>query len=140
MTNTIIGIIIVVLAWTAINFIIASFAGPEQVKDSKVILKGMDRAWYEICTGEKDEECVGKGDGYPCNNRDGHCEKGVCQKGESACAWLADPENNFKAYQGWGCQNYKDCGLISYEECDTMPNCIRFLCPGGNENVCCKPK
>jgi len=96
MTNTVIGIIIVVFAWVIVNFIISSFAG-------KTTVIGNKKEWYQVCKITDNSKCVARG-------------------------------------EGWDCRNYQDCGLglKSYKECETNDNCVRFLCPGGNETVCCK--
>jgi hypothetical protein len=97
MSNTLIGILIVILAWIAINFVITSLAG-----SPKVILTGEgNKSWYELCSDYQ------------------------------ACKEMGD---------GWQCQDYKSCAskLNSYQDCEQTKDCVRFLCPGGNENVCCK--
>lgn len=50
MVNTVIGLIIIVLAWVIVNFIIVSFA-PKTATETKtsVILTGAGSAWYEMC-------------------------------------------------------------------------------------------
>lgn len=49
MTNTVIGIIIIIFAWTAVNFVITSFTGTGQITfDNKV-----DLQWYELCKNQK---------------------------------------------------------------------------------------
>ena len=40
--------------------------------------------------------------------------------------------------EGWQCNQLPACGIQNYTECDAAQNCERFLCPGGNNNVCCK--
>jgi len=96
MTNTIIGIVIVAVAWFAVNFIVNSLAGTSQiiVQDKGTV------SWYAICQGEK------------------------------ACAQMGD---------GWKCQSISSCELQSYDQCDAANNCVRFLCAGSNDRVCCNP-
>jgi len=65
---------------------------------------------------------------------------------------ITDPKKNWydlcKGYNqceikhgkdGWKCQHFSMCGLKTYKECDNNSSfCERWLCPGNNENVCCK--
>ena len=43
--------------------------------------------------------------------------------------------------EGWKCQSIQSCNLANPtpDGCDAAQNCERFLCPGDNNNVCCKP-
>jgi len=129
--NTLIGAVLVFVAWTFVNLVITSIAGKQEVL---LYTEPQAEKWYNLCVGGSNE-CVGKGDGYPCNERNGHCEGGQCESG-SACEWL----NDQPGYEQYACRNFTDCGLKSYEECDTASNCIKNLCPGGAEEVCCFPK
>ena len=130
LTNTILGVVIVFIAWTGVNFIIDEIAGTPKV------LFNRTQAWYNLCAGTGTNQCLGKGDGFPCNGRNGHCENGQCIKGVEACEWL----NDHAGYTEYKCQHYEMCGLTSYNECDTASNCIKNLCAEGIERVCCYPK
>ncbi len=46
MTNTVIGIVVIVFAWITVNFIITSLAGQPKIG-------GMTNAWYEMCKSSK---------------------------------------------------------------------------------------
>lgn len=50
MVNTVIGIIIIVVAWMAVNFIIISLTDTE---DNKFILTGVDKSWYNLCEDQE---------------------------------------------------------------------------------------
>jgi len=53
MVNTVIGIIIIVVAWLAVNFIIISLAKPEGGDFILKGLKGADKSWYNLCEGQQ---------------------------------------------------------------------------------------
>ena len=136
MVNTVIGILIVVLAWTTINFIISSFVETGEAETKFKFVGKSDAEWYQLCEGK--DECKFKSIGAPCDNRNGYCDKNnKCVSGTTACAWLE--KNNPDSYSGWSCNSPKACILPNYDACDSAPNCQRNLCPGGAEQVCCKP-
>ena len=133
-TNTIIGVLIVFVAWTGVNLIITQIAGSQNVL---IYSAGQAQTWYNICAqGEGQNECFSRGDGYPCGGGKGHCEKNTCENG-SACAWLASQPAYIE--YGYKCQAPEACG-ITYNDCDTAPNCLKNLCPGGASSVCCFKK
>ena len=99
MTNTIIGIVIVIFAFVIVNFIITSFTGSQNTK-----LTGANNEWYKMCLNYN--ACKSMGEGY-------------------------------------GCKDIRSCTehekmKESYLNCTAENQCVRFLCSGGNENVCCK--
>jgi len=100
MTGTVVGILIVVLAWTAVNFIITSFVNTDEAQ-TKFKFTGPDDNWYSMC------------------------------EGWDACKSLGSK---------WSCQILPACGLTNYTQCEKADNCERFLCPEGNNNVCCNPE
>ncbi|MBU4360913.1 pilin [Candidatus Parcubacteria bacterium] len=136
MVNTVIGIIIVVLAWTVVNFVIISFVNTGDAKTKFEFVGKSDAEWYQLCVGEKGKECEYLSDGTPCENRTMHCEAGKCES-PNACVWLATVKKDSN-YAGWACHTLTECKLNNYNDCNA-PNCERNLCPEGINNVCCKP-
>lgn len=65
MANTVIGIVVVILAWTIVNFIITSLAGKPQIV-------GNSTAWYDVCIGQQtegDTQCIkSMGEDWSCYN------------------------------------------------------------------------
>lgn len=137
MVNTVIGIIIVVLAWTAVNFIIISLVNKGENQTKYNFFGKSDKQWYEVCSGGKGEECKYQSDGSTCENRTKHCEAGKC-KAPTACDWLANVKKD-PNYIGWACRSLTECNLNNYDACDSDSNCEQNLCPEGINNVCCKP-
>ncbi|MFH1456905.1 MAG: hypothetical protein ABIF17_02185 [Patescibacteria group bacterium] len=144
--NTILGIAVVLFAWTGINLIISKTAGGS---NKVIIYSDSDRAeWYNLCLKkDREDECASKGDGYPCKGFASHCERGVCVEGNiSACDWLASQKGyNAEAGFDYACRGpnqYTECGFKEYSQCDTSPYCIKNLCPDTNAGttVCCSPE
>ena len=132
-TNTVIGILIVFIAWTGVNLVITAIAD-----SPKVILytDGQTQTWYNLCVHQNtEEECINRGDGYPCREAAGHCENSTCIDSVTPCEWLGKQP----AYKELGCicQPPTNCGINNYNACDTAPNCLKNLCPGGVGSVCC---
>lgn len=86
MTQTVIGMAIIALAWVVVNFVVTSLADKPQLPQ---LIKGVDRTWYQVCEGS-----------------------------DAACKELG---------ADWNCQPPIEGG-----------NCVKGLCPGGIDNVCCK--
>ena len=60
MVQTIIAIIIILVAWTLVNFIVVAFvssnaasSGQQASRNLRINLQGMNEAWYEICIGQE---------------------------------------------------------------------------------------
>ncbi len=157
--NTIFGIIVIFMAWTAVNFVINKMAGTSKVMTFTD--QEEDRVeWYNLCKGDGTfEDCTGKGDGYPCgNDMNRYCLNSVCQPGQEqgnsedgwsrSCDWLREQAKmgGKGPYSGYECREVgpnNECGVRTVAECDVASNCIKNLCGLDTYNinrVCCTPK
>lgn len=153
--NTIAGLIVIFMAWTAVNFVINKMAGRVDVM---TFTEGQQIEWYNLCAGkgstlkEQREDCTGKGDGYPCGewmNR--YCLNDICQLGREqgsseegwsrSCDWLGN-QTEYTDYKCEGVGSTNSCGVRTVAECDIAPNCVKNLCGLDTYNinrVCCMP-
>jgi hypothetical protein len=142
--NTIVGLLVIFMAWTAVNFVINKMAGRVDVM---TFTEGQQVEWYNLCAGNDGDlnNCEGKGDGYPCGNEmTQYCLNDICQPltAGNACSWL----KKHAGYENYSCQtagSTNPCGVRTVAECDLASNCIKNLCGLDKENfpkVCCTPK
>jgi hypothetical protein len=149
--NAIFGTLVVLLAWVAVNFLIVVMTGTQNTYfassnggDGEITTVWGQRAWYDVCKStikgsDNDNDCEGKGDGFPCAKGGNYCLNGKCDGGEPACNFL----NNYRGYKEFKCQLPSVCD-ISYAECDLSGNCFKNLCPNSEDDngkiqvdVCC---
>jgi len=96
MINTIIGLLIMVFAWSGINFILTTFTGSKPNTD--YVIKGLssDRTWYNICKIKDDTACTNQtgwscqdlpatdyagntiNNSQECGTTKGYCKKSLC--------------------------------------------------------------
>ena len=140
----VIGLTIMLLSWQITNFIVATFTlsnapgtiASKQTKPS--LFSNNSTIWYNICSGNPNQPCAGKGDGSPCRNGAGYCltdpitRKSECkEEGISTCTFLATDVNFKKYYSEYSCR--------PKSECDFNRDLGSGYCDDSTNTNCCAP-
>ncbi|MBU1037106.1 pilin [Patescibacteria group bacterium] len=131
--HTILGVVIILVAWQLVNIIIVLLVSPQGGNEIK-LFGNNGKIWYRYCS--EVNECIGRADGSPCG--DGYyCENQSCNNtGESACNYWATYKDPAKM---GGTNPYAEYRCLTKDQCDPYENLGPAYCPGTEES-CCKPK